>query len=298
MTYSDAINLILSRRSDDLASADAFFKELLSSNEKFREAELAVREAELAVAYGKADKSVLAPLYKTRDEVVSSLGVSDKLYPAPRCKRCNDTGRVNGKYCSCVKTLALSSNKDNIEFDLHPFSSVDASLFNNDEIFVRTAKELELIAKKGEYAQKKNINLLGATGTGKTFLASCFAYESLEQGRTVTFITAFSFVSKTLAYHTTFNSHKEEHIAPLIESDILIIDDLGTESIFKNVTLEYLYHVINERQLNGKTTVITSNLTIDQLAVRYGERIISRLFDKKLCYAREFTAPDARKIKL
>ena len=298
MNYSKAINFILARRSNDLADADAFFKELLGNNEQFRKIELAVRETELAVAYGKADKSTLISLYRERDEVIEKLGVREKLSPPPHCPLCNDTGRVNGQFCSCVKMLALSDKENNIEFPLHTFSEVDFSLFNNDPLFIKTTKELQMIAQKGEDAKRKNINLLGATGTGKTFLASCFANESLEKGRTVTFITAFTFVSKALAYHTTIDTKKYEHLAPLIESDVLIVDDLGTESIFKNVTLEYLYHVINERQLKNLTTVITSNLSIDALGMRYGERIISRLFDKKLCYCAEFTSPDARKINV
>ena len=82
--------------------------------------------------------------------------------------------------------------------------------------------------------------------------------------------------------------------SPYLDCDLLAIDDLGTEAIYKNVTLEYLYMVINERQIAGKHTLITSNLSVNRLAERYGERIASRILDKKTCYAAEFSGKDIR----
>ena len=56
--------------------------------------------------------------------------------------------------------------------------------------------------------------------------------------------------------------------------------------------------LVNQRQLRGLTTVITSNLSVDGVAARYGERIASRLFDRTLCYTAEFDFADIRKIKI
>lgn len=298
MDYKKAISIITARRSDELAAADAFFKELLSSSPEFRDAELAVRSAELEYAHGRLSEERLAALTAARDELIKKMNIASKLAPPPHCPKCGDTGRSNGAICSCVRQLAFSDRTDNLEFPVRSFSDIDVSLFQDEPFYLKVASELKTIAQKGDSAKRKNVNLLGKTGTGKTFLASCFAGECMEQGRSVTFITAFTFVSKALLFHTGFDAKKTEHLAPLLDSDVLIIDDLGTESIFKNVTLEYLYHVINERQLKGRTTLITSNLTIDQLAVRYGERIVSRLFDKKLCYCAEFDSRDLRKINI
>ncbi len=71
----------------------------------------------------------------------------------------------------------------------------------------------------------------------------------------------------------------------MLDCDVLVIDDLGTESTLKNVTKEYLYTVINERWLHGKTTVITTNLTPAELMNRYGESIASRILDKNKAIA-------------
>ncbi len=301
MDYGKAINYIIARRSNELAAAETFFRELMSSSEEFRSIELSVRAAELSFARGLVERTQLDSLYAQRAAIVNSLGAKDKLSPPPHCNKCNDTGRKpSGEYCDCVKRLAFSQKSDNIELPFHSFDEIKPELFDEKgrEVFTKAAADLQAIAQKSDAAKRKNINLVGSSGTGKTFLASCFAEASSAIGRTVVFITAFSFVERALAYHTTFDASKSEHLMPLIESDVLIIDDLGTESIFKNVTLEYLYHVINERQLKGKTTFITSNLTINEFAARYGERIASRLFDKRLCYTREFVYTDVRKIKI
>ena len=301
MDYGKAINYIVARRRDELAQASLFFRTLYNQNEQFRDVENEVRTKELDFAYGKIDKSELDKAYEKRNDVVKKLGVADKLYPKVHCTKCNDTGRVNDKICSCVKTLTFSSKSENVSFPLHLFSEIDLSLFNDEKaknFYLDTAKHLSLIALKGDESKRKNINLIGLSGTGKTFLASCFASAVLSTGKSLVFITAFSFVDRALKYHTTFDENKGDYLSTLIEPDVLIIDDLGTENMFRNVTAEYLYHVINERQLKGRTTVITSNLSLDAIAVRYGERIASRLFDKKLSYTREFNFDDIRKIKL
>lgn len=300
MDYKKAINFIVSRRREDLAEADAFFKRLLSARPEFRQAELALRAAQLDFAKGKGSEKEVKRLEKIRDDVIDKLGVREKLYPSPHCKKCGDTGRTGKEICGCVKKLAIETRGDCVQFPMRLFEDADFSVFSERDLplAIKTAAELKAIALKGAEAKRKNINLLGKTGTGKTYFASCFAGESSLAGRTVVFITAFSFVDRALKYHTSFTADKAEQLSPLLDADVLIIDDLGTESMLKNVTAEYLYHVINERQLNKRTTLITSNLSIDEIAIRYGERTASRLFDKKLCYTREFDFKDIRKIDI
>ena len=139
---------------------------------------------------------------------------------------------------------------------------------------------------------------MGKTGTGKTFLASCVADALVKKDKSVMFVSAFDLNVRLLKHHTSFDNERLSHIEPLIDCDMLVIDDLGSESIYKNVTVELFYHVINERYNRGKSTLITTNLTLDEMTSRYGERTCSRLFDKRLCFAREFDFADNRKIKL
>ncbi len=300
MDYNTALMQIVNRRRDELYLANIFLKDLIRSNKEFRDAELNLRAAELDYAAGKLPMIELKALEEIRDSVIAKLGVEDKLHPQPHCPLCSDTGRVDGELCKCVRQLALTTHTDNVDLPVRAFDQLDLTLFPKDkvELISRTASELSQIAEKGDKAKRKNINLIGKSGTGKTFLAGCLAGAFLARQRSVVFITAFSFVDRALKYHTSFENGRAEILTPVLDSDLLIIDDLGTESILKNVTLEYLYFVINERQLRGLTTVITSNLTINGIAKRYGERIASRLFDNKLCYTREFDFEDIRKIKL
>ena len=300
MNYRQAIEFVVLRRRDDEAKALAFYKRLMNENADFHAIETELRRAELELARGKKSEKEVQQLREKREKLIDELGVRDRLYPPYRCPICHDTGLDHdGKPCSCASALTVSERNDNIELPLRDFSEFNPALFGeNAPVVERVASDLKTIADKGNSAVRKNIDLIGKAGTGKTFLASCFANECLKNGRTVVFITAFSLVRRALDYHTSFGDNRRDGFTPLLEADALIIDDLGTESNYKNVTLEYFYHVINERQLRGKTTFITSNLSIDGIANKYGERIASRLFDRKICYATEFNFGDIRKIKI
>lgn len=296
MTYRSAIEFIVSRRRDDLAEADAYLKTLLVSDPEFAEAELAFRAAGLDYAHGKIPEEEYLAAEKRRDEVSARKGYTARLNPPPHCSLCGDRGMTGGEICECARKLAIESDSDNIGLPLHDFSEFEPLLYPEDarDFIISTAAVLETSAEKGGSASRKNINLIGGPGTGKTFLASCFISASLERGRNAVFVTAFEFVRRALDYH----KGNGDALIPLIDCDVLAIDDLGTESILRNVTLEYLYLVINERQLKGRTTLITSNLSMDEISARYGERLCSRLFDKRLCYTREFRFEDLRKINL
>ena len=70
---------------------------------------------------------------------------------------------------------------------------------------------------------------------------------------------------------------KEQKIADINDNDVLVIDDLGSENILKNVTENYLDNLLNERMTSGKLTFVSTNCGLDDLRDRYGERIFSRL---------------------
>ena len=301
MDYKKAISFITNRRRDDLFEADLFFRTLLTQNPEFAKAELELRSVQLDYAKGLADKKTVDVCEKMRTNIIKKLGVENKLYPPVHCSLCNDTGRVNGEICRCVKKFIIEHNDNNIDFPLSSFANINYSFFVKEEdklSYQTTAKNLAGIVQKDDTAKIKNINIIGNSGTGKTFLASCFAGESLAKGKTVIFITAFSFLERARKYHSCFDSERESILQPLIDCDVLIIDDLGSESMLKNITKEYLYIVVNERQIKGRTTFITSNLTMDDIAVRYGERTASRLFNKRMCYTKELMYTDIRKINL
>ena len=125
------------------------------------------------------------------------------------------------------------------------------------------------------------LGIMGSSGSGKTVLASAVAAAFMERGASAVTVTAFGFVRRALDYHTQFSiPDYTDGFTPMLDCDLLVIDDLGTENTLKNVTKEYLYTVINERWIRGKHTLITTNLDAKSIMTRYGESIASRLFDK------------------
>lgn len=206
--------------------------------------------------------------------------------PTPSCKECNDTGYVNSKLCVCVKQIINSEliKKCNIaEINLKNFSDC-----NFDGLDEKTKKAQQKIYKFFENeiinnfknTKYKNVVVCGVPGVGKTFLFSVVAGELLKKNISTIYLSAFSLNNLFLKYHTTFDLNKVEILEPVLNCECLLIDDLGTEPILNNVTGEYLLYVLKERVMSGKVTLINSNLLLDKINERYGERIFSRLVDK------------------
>ena len=128
----------------------------------------------------------------------------------------------------------------------------------------------------------KNIIISGASGVGKSFLLECMLSELIKQKKYVLYTTAFTMSQNLLKYHTTFDTSKESILSPYLECDVLIIDDLGSGPIFKNVSEEYLYLILNQRLFEQKSVIISTNLTLSEIQDRYGERILSRLVSKNV----------------
>lgn len=292
MDYKKAIRQIIDNRKNALDRAYDVYQTLSLSDSKI--SELNREKRAYAVkgdneSYDRCEEQIKAR--------IKELGLYAMVYPPYSCPLCKDSAFVGKKLCSCVKKLAIESEE--LTFNLHSFEESDPNTFGeNAELYLKTQNNLLSLCNRFPYNKMKNVVLMGKPGTGKTFLASCVANAIMQRGFSVVFLTAFEAVERMLKYHTTFNESKSSYLAPLLDCDLLVIDDLGSESMFKNVTVEYFFHIVNERMLSGKTTLITSNLTINEIGVRYGERTASRLFDKKLCYAKEFNFADGRKMEI
>ncbi len=297
MNYKQSAEYILNRRKTDLAQADFLYENALSSSAELKNVDSEYKDLVWEKAKGnKVDKKALDACEKKRKKILEKLSITqDLLCPKPHCPICLDTAFHNGQFCDCVKSMAIN-NQNLIELKLHNFSQANFELYNKDnkDINKLIFDNVSSIGDLYPNNKKRTIVLYGATGTGKTFLASCMANKILSRGMSVTALTAFGFVNRVLKYHTTFNEEKLSHLTPLLDSDLLVIDDLGTESILKNVTLEYLYMVLSERINSGKLTLVTTNLSKDGILSRYGERIYSRLFDKSLGYSGYISGDDIR----
>ena len=116
----------------------------------------------------------------------------------------------------------------------------------------------------------------------------------LSKNISVMFLTAFALNNLFLKFHTTFDSSKSSILEQVLGCDVLIIDDLGSEPKYKNVTEEYMYLVTNERLSKNQSTIITTNLGLEGVLSRYGERTFSRLCNKQNSIILEIENSDIR----
>lgn len=224
------------------------------------------------------------------------------------CKKCNDTGyTADGKRCKCfnkqiINYLYKMSNivhmldKENFDtFDINVFSSEPY----NNEIYTPKQNMYNILETSEDFCNnfdKTNMNLLfyGGTGLGKTFMCNCIAKTLIDMEKTVLYQTAFN-LFEILENHkfNRLNESEENRINYnlMFESELLIIDDLGTE--FNNsFTNAELFNIINERLISDKKTIISTNLSLEQLAETYSDRIMSRVFNNFI--AHKFYGKDLR----
>ena len=291
------VKAILSERRKNALSIAAADNERAMEITEFRDVELEIRRLRYEIAIGGQDLGdKLTEFEQERARLVEKYKLT--LEPPYRCTVCNDTGYLpDGRLCACAKRLATEEFKRKLNLDNVPglcFEEVDFSVFGESEDqYRKTYGKMQAFCEKFDTTKIRNIVLLGEVGTGKTYLTACILDRMVKDGRAALFLTAFEFGRACLAHHTA--QQGEDILEALLESDLLILDDLGTEPIYRNVTLEYLYSVLNERLRREKKTIVTSNLSPRALMERYGERIFSRLNNKATCVTLELRGKDLRR---
>ena len=116
---------------------------------------------------------------------------------------------------------------------------------------------------------------------GKTFMSNCIASELLKKGKTVLYQTAPILLENVINYKMSKQKDSLDNIyKSILDSDLLIIDDLGTESL-NSMKLSELFTILNTRILNlnhkPTKTIISTNLNINDIFNNYEERIGSRI---------------------
>lgn len=218
----------------------------------------------------------------------------DYLSPNFDCKICQDTGYVDNELCSCIKQKVydMEYNKANIgnikyenfdTFNFDYYSNESNSPKYNSQLSPReNIKRIVEISrnfiKNFDIAEEKNLMFLGPTGLGKTFLSNCIAKEIIDSGKTVLYQTA------PIMLDTIINSKLQKDNSELsnlvLNVDLLIIDDLGTE-VMNSMHFNELFNIINTRLLNQSSkitkTIISTNLDLNGIFKFYDERIGSRI---------------------
>ena len=212
----------------------------------------------------------------------------DFLDESPICEKCGGNGYVGTAMCSCLlelcrqeqkKEVALLASDDqhfgNFRLEYYPNTTDPKTGYNP-----RKTMERVFDVARG-YAvtftlDSGNLLLSGGTGLGKTFLSACIAREVAEQGWSVAYETANHLMNKLEKHRFRPDEETELNVKKIRQSDLLIVDDLGTEMPGSFVTAS-LYSLLNDRLLLGRPMVISTNLTIEEISQRYSPQIASRL---------------------
>lgn len=229
-------------------------------------------------------RDILAELSGRKAMLLENAGLgADYLNPIYKCPDCRDTGYINNEKCHCFKEAMITFlyEQSNIRemlatenFDalsLEYYEGEDLSRFKNA---VSTCRNFI----KNFNSDYHNLFFYGTVGTGKSFLSGCVAKELLEKGHSVIYFSAvslFNFLSRN-----SFDYKNREELrtayADFLQCDLLIVDDLGTELTNQFVTSAF-FELLNERHLGKKATIISTNLSLEEMRDRYSDRIFSRI---------------------
>lgn len=252
-------------------------------------------------------------LQEERAALLAGLGYGpDALDEAPSCPKCRDTGWTAGGMCSCLKELcaqeqiraltALLNLTDEQSFDQLRLDIYSDQPWNGKrsprETMERVIGACESYARQFPDFEEKNLLLSGGTGLGKTFLSGCIAREVSKRGYSVVYDTAGSvfgeFDASRFSRDGAARDQARGSIRQYLNCDLMILDDLGTEQNLPSAQSS-LYELVNGRIQSGRHTVISTNLSAEEIGIRYGAQLGSRiagLYWELAFYGRDLRLPE------
>ncbi|WP_281527373.1 ATP-binding protein [Ruminococcus champanellensis] len=200
------------------------------------------------------------------------------------CPKCDDTGYANGSYCDCLKRelgrLAIEEMNRHAQVKLCSFDSFSLEYYRNDPACYETMRRILAFCKR--YAAQfdshaPSLLLSGNTGLGKTHLSLAIASEVMQKGYGVLYDSVINLLRRVEREHFGRGEAGADTLEILLTCDLLILDDLGAE-FDSSFYVSTVYNIINTRLNCGLPTIISTNLTHEQVQRRYEDRIVSRLF--------------------
>ncbi|MCQ2484154.1 MAG: ATP-binding protein [Clostridia bacterium] len=217
------------------------------------------------------------------------------------CKICEDKGSVNGLVCECYKNLLRSIEYEKLCSKL----PVDKCRFDNfkldyypDGAGISPRKRMESVlsyceAYAADFSRKsRSLLLYGKTGLGKTHLSLAIAGKAVEEGYGVIYTSAQNLFNQ-LEREKFGRAEDRNTEQSILDCELLIIDDLGAE-FNTQFTVSALYNIINCRDLEGRPTIISTNLTPEKLKDTYSDRIASRILSNYVIL--QFDGADIRQL--
>ncbi len=275
-----------------------------SLNKQLRTAQ--IEQARRSVLNGP-DEALSARIVSLRQQLVVTVQQAgftlQQLQPCYACEKCNDTGVYEGKRCLCVEQemRRLRREQINREFPLEPSDFTNFSLDKYSEIYEAQLKgsPRSVMSQVLDYCQAfathfrpglGNVMMMGDAGLGKTHLALSVARHVLSKGYDVVYVSAQQAFARL--DDTSWESEADAWREAMLEADLLIVDDLGTEYITPR-TISNLYEIINTRMGGRRTTIYTTNVTSQSMmTTRYSEKLASRLLGG--CTVLQFAGEDIR----
>lgn len=217
----------------------------------------------------------------------------DVFEPKYTCPKCKDTGYYdeNGKtlVCSCLKQALIACACEELNrtapLSLSTFDTFSLEYYDKADdptIGISPYNQMSRILRYCQgYAEKftkssESILMKGATGLGKTHLSLAIANEVIKRGFGVIYVSAPSLMQRLEKQFFSKNDEEDSTINMLLDCDLLIVDDLGTE-FHGQFSISQMYNIFNSRMLANKPIIINTNLTMRELEKIYTERFVSRI---------------------
>lgn len=221
----------------------------------------------------------------------------------PVCAKCGGRGYVGAQMCSCLRELCRQEQKkeltsllgsgretfENFRLDLYPAEYSESVRTSPRALMQRNFNHCRKYAQNFTM-QSGNMLFSGATGLGKTFLSACIARTVADRGYSVSYAP----VAELLAAFEADKFRPQPDVsrtADYFSSDLLILDDIGTE-MTTQFAVSALYQLLNSRLLENRPTIVSTNLSLGDIAPRYSAQIYSRLLGAYRLY--KFYGDDIR----
>ncbi len=290
--YRTAKEIIEGRRLSAIATADARNEEVRALSTEIAEIDKELTKTGLRLFKIACAGEDIEPLKVRNQELVAkrrallvTLGLPEDYTDVHyACKRCSDSGIDGSRVCACLKEVLVRMNIESSGMgkliEKQSFDNLDLEWYRtSEEDYKRMAHNVKVAREFAENFGKgaDNLLLIGSTGTGKTHLSTAIAREVIARGFDVLYDSAQNIIAafEDDRFRSGYGQH-ESASEKYLECDLLIVDDLGTEFV-NQFTVSCLYNLINSRQNKGLSTIISTNLSAEELAGKYDGRIYSRI---------------------
>lgn len=304
MAYSEQVLLramarLQQAKEDCMAESEARREEIFRAYPRLRQIEIALRQTAaraVATAFRKGEDPAAAieaikeenlALQREQEWILEAADLDESaLEPTVVCTHCGGSGYIGEVMCECLQELCRQEQKKELSSLLggrEHFDQFRADYYpaERDPKYQVSPRELmqTVYNRCKQYAREfgpgsPSLLFSGGPGLGKTFLSACIARTVADNGFSVVYDTAGKLFSDFES--VKFGGDKSEPEKKYLSCDLLIIDDLGTE-MTTQFTQSVLYQVINTRLMEGRATVVSTNLDDTGLRQRYSPAIVSRL---------------------